>query len=99
MEYQLESKAQVKEVFKEPPRCRVILLNDDFTTKDFVVAVLISVFNKGEEEAVAIMNRVHTRGKSAVGEYTYDVALSLASRVREIAEQNSFPLQCVVEEV
>lgn len=82
----------------EPPASKkVVLLNDDFTTKDFVVAVLMFVFHKNRGEAGAIMEKVHCEGRGAVGEYPYDIAATRCMQVRQAARRNGFPLRCVME--
>ena len=72
---------------KEPEEYKVIFLNDDYTTMDFVVAMLVSVFHKSEVEAVEIMEKVHKTGSSVVGIYSYDIALT-----RAIAESVKIPV-------
>ncbi|TFG83280.1 MAG: ATP-dependent Clp protease adapter ClpS [Spirochaetales bacterium] len=82
---------------KEPDEYRVLLLNDDFTTMEFVVAVLVSVFHKSIPEATRIMLDVHRKGKGIVGVYTYDIATTKIQRVHAMARENSFPLRCTME--
>jgi ATP-dependent Clp protease adaptor protein ClpS len=86
-----------KRKLKEPDDYQVILLNDDYTTMEFVVEVLMIVFHKQEEDAVRIMMDVHHKGKGAVGVYTWDVAQTKANQVHALARRNEFPLKCVVE--
>ncbi|MDR1390226.1 MAG: ATP-dependent Clp protease adapter ClpS [Treponema sp.] len=86
-----------REKVKEPEEYRVILLNDDFTTMEFVVEVLISVFHKAEEDAVRIMMDVHQRGRGTVGVYPYDIAHTRANQVHAMARKLEFPLKCIVE--
>ena len=62
---------------KEPKKYKVIMYNDDFTTMEFVVAILNIIFNKSFEEANKIMMEVHKRGKGIAGVYTYDIACLL----------------------
>jgi len=81
----------------EPDEFRVILLNDDFTTMDFVVAVLMSVFHKNLVEATKIMLDVHQKGRGTVGVYTYDLAITKINRVHSLAKENGFPLKCIME--
>ncbi len=82
----------------EPPVSKkVILLNDDFTTKDFVVAVLMYIFHKNKDEAYTIMEKVHCEGRGFVGEYTYDIAATKCMQVKQAARKNGFPLRCVME--
>ena len=83
---------------KEPRDYMVILLNDDFTTRDFVVEILIEVFHKNPEEANRIMLNVHHKGRGVVGVYTWDIAHTKANQVHSIAKQYDYPLRCIVEE-
>lgn len=80
-----------------PPEKKVVFYNDDFTTMDFVVDVLVSIFNKSPVEAERIMETVHQEGSSVVGTYTYDIAVSRTSLTRSIAKKNGFPLRVEVE--
>lgn len=87
------------EKLKEPEEYTVVLLNDDFTTREFVVEILILVFHKNPTEANSIMLNVHNKGRGAVGVYTWDIAQTKANQVHSIAKQYEYPLKCVVEEV
>jgi ATP-dependent Clp protease adaptor protein ClpS len=87
-----------REKFEEPKDYRVILLNDDYTTMEFVIEVLITIFHKNEEEAVAIMLAVHNQGRGVVGVYTWDIARTKADMVHGAARAAEFPLHCIVEE-
>ncbi|MDR3303512.1 MAG: ATP-dependent Clp protease adaptor ClpS [Treponema sp.] len=87
------------EKLKEPEEFRVILLNDHFTTMDFVVSILISVFHKSEEAANHIMLDVHQKGRGVVGQYPWDIAQTKAAQVHLLAREHEFPLRCVVEPV
>jgi ATP-dependent Clp protease adaptor protein ClpS len=80
-----------------PVLWKVILHNDDFTTQEFVVWVLQSVFRKDEAEAVRIMLEVHRKGRGVAGIYPYDVADTKAAQVKAMAEAKEFPLLCTVE--
>ena len=80
-----------------PPLYKVILLNDDYTTKEFVVFVLKTVFQKSPEDAVQIMEAVHHAGKGIAGVYTYDIAASRAQKTMHLAEREGFPLRCEIE--
>jgi len=86
------------EKLKEPKDYVVILLNDDYTTRDFVVEVLMVIFHKSVEEANRIMLNVHHSGRGVVGMYTWDIANTKASQVHNIAKEYDYPLRCVVEE-
>ena len=87
-----------EEELKEPDDYIVVLLNDDFTTRDFVVEILKQVFHKNHEEANRIMLNVHNKGRGVVGIYTWDIANTKAFQVHSIAKEYDFPLRCIVEE-
>ncbi len=82
---------------KEPPRYRVLLHNDDYTTQDFVVAILHHVFNKSLPEATDIMLKVHNSGIGQCGVYTREIAEAKVARVRQAAKDAGFPLLCTME--
>ena len=88
-----------EEKLKEPKEYVVVLLNDNFTTRDFVVEILIQVFHKNPVEAKTIMLNVHNKGRGVVGIYTWDIAQTKVNQVHSIAKQYDFPLKCIVEEV
>ena len=77
---------------------RVVLLNDDYTTMEFVVSVLEGVFQKGPAEAFRLMMQVHTKGQAACGTYTHEVAETKVDTVRDMAQREGFPLQAAIEE-
>jgi len=83
---------------QEPGNFRVILLNDNYTTMEFVVEVIMGVFHKKEEDATRIMLDVHHKGKGTVGVYSWDIAHTKANQVHCLARQNEFPLKCIVEQ-
>ena len=87
-----------EEELKEPKDYIVILLNDNYTTKEFVVEILKLVFHKNPEEAARIMLNVHHKGRGVVGIYTWDIATTKANQVHAIARQYEYPLKCIVEE-
>lgn len=80
-----------------PPEKKVVFYNDDFTTMEFVIDVLISVFNKTKQDAENIMMQIHTEGSGLAGVYTYDIAVSRANLAKQIARNNGFPLRVEVE--
>jgi ATP-dependent Clp protease adaptor protein ClpS len=82
---------------KEPEKYRVILLNDHFTTMEFVVAVLMEIFHKDGAEANRIMLDVHRKGKGIVGVYPWDIAATKSEQVHLVARAHEFPLRCVIE--
>jgi ATP-dependent Clp protease adaptor protein ClpS len=83
---------------KEPSRYKVLLLHDDYTTMDFVVEVLETVFHKSPAESFRIMMQVHTQGKGLCGVYTYEVAETKVEAVHDLARQHGFPLRASLEE-
>jgi len=83
---------------KEPPRFKVILLNDDFTPMDFVIDVLQIFFNMDHESATRVMLHVHTKGKGVCGVFTRDIAETKVAQVNRYARENQHPLLCTMEE-
>jgi ATP-dependent Clp protease adaptor protein ClpS len=83
---------------REPRRFHVILHNDNYTTMEFVVDVLVSIFRKTAEEAAAIMLAVHEKGRCSCGVYTEEMAETKVAQVRHKARQAGFPLRCSMEE-
>ncbi len=83
---------------KKPKLYKVILHNDDYTTMDFVVEILVVVFNKTVLEANNIMLNVHKQGKGIAGVYTYDIALTKITQVDAMAKSRQFPLKTSLEE-
>jgi ATP-dependent Clp protease adaptor protein ClpS len=86
-----------REKLKEPEMYRVVLINDDYTTMDFVVNILELVFHKSQSEAEAIMLDVHNKGRAVVGVYTEDIARTKTAQVHRLAVKSQFPLACVIE--
>jgi len=91
------SASKTNERVKEPDEFRVILLNDHYTTMDFVVEVLVVIFHKSVADANHIMMDVHKKGKGVVGVYTWDIAATKTEQVHAAAKANSFPLKCIIE--
>ena len=85
------------EELKTPDEYRVLLINDDFTTMEFVVTVIMTVFHKPLPESTRIMLDVHRKGKGTVGIYSYDIAVTKINQVHQLARQNGFPLKCTME--
>ena len=83
---------------KEPKRYNVIMLNDDFTTMDFVVAVLIDIFHKDQLTAEALMLKKNKKGKAVVGTYSYDIAVTKTRTAMQRARDEGFPFRMLVEE-
>ena len=92
-------KERVRTEKKEPTLYKVVLLNDDYTTMEFVVEVLESVFQKSPAEAYRIMMHVHVQGRGIAGIYPWEVAETKAETVISLARDAGFPLKAVTEEV
>lgn len=84
---------------EHPRRYKVLLHNDDYTTMEFVVHILMTVFGKNEKEATAVMLEVHFEGMAVCGVYTAEIAEAKVARVAQLARKNGFPLKCTMEEV
>ncbi|MEE9250604.1 MAG: ATP-dependent Clp protease adapter ClpS [Alphaproteobacteria bacterium] len=82
---------------KKPSMYKVVLLNDDYTPMEFVVAVLERFFSKRHEEATQIMLHVHRRGVGVCGIYPYEIAETKVTQVIDFARRNQHPLQCTLE--
>jgi ATP-dependent Clp protease adaptor protein ClpS len=89
---------RTKDKVAEPPLFKVILLNDDYTTMDFVVGILEEVFHKSPAEAHRIMMQVHTQGKGLCGMYPHELAETKVETVHDLAQQHGFPLRADLEE-
>ncbi len=89
----------VKERVKvqKPPRYKVLIHNDDYTTMEFVILVLKKFFNKTQDESMAIMLKVHHDGVGICGIYTYEIAETKCQKVVAYARQNGHPLKCTIE--
>lgn len=83
---------------QKPPMFKVLLHNDDFTTMEFVVFVLLRVFNRSEADAFYIMMKVHQEGAGIAGVYPYEIANMKAEKTMSLAREREFPLLCTVEE-
>lgn len=97
---QLEGDTAVAEEteLQEPKQFQVILLNDDYTSMDFVVAVLEGIFNKAPAEAVRIMMKVHKEGEGLCGVYARQIAETKVAMVHVRAEEANYPLRCIMRE-
>ena len=89
---------ETEKKLKRPVMYKVLLHNDDYTTKEFVVHILQCVFHKPEAEAVQIMLHVHRKGIGVAGIYTYEVAETRVALVEELARKYEYPLKCSMEE-
>ena len=83
---------------KKPTLYKVLLLNDDYTTMEFVIQILEGIFHKTPSEAHRIMMQVHTEGRGICGAYSYDVAETKVATTQDLAQKAGFPLQATLEE-
>ena len=88
-----------EEKTKTPRLYRVLLHNDDYTTMEFVVMVLVVVFHRSETEAVDIMLHVHRKGVGVAGVYSKEIAESRVEKVTRMSREAQFPLLCTMEPI
>jgi len=93
-EYELEDELDLD----EPKKYKVLLLNDDFSTMDFVIEVLTKIFRKSLSESETIMLNIHNNGKEVCGIFTQEIAYTKVAQVKTMARKASFPLKAVAEE-
>lgn len=94
LEYDLQERIEVE----EPKKYKVLLLNDDYSTMDFVIDVLSKVFRKTTEESTQIMLNIHNNGRDVCGVYTYEISATKVAQVKTMSKNNGFPLKAVMEE-
>ena len=82
---------------KEPPRYKVLLHNDDYTTMEFVILILENIFQKSRQDATRIMLNVHNDGVGIAGVYTREICETKIAIVHELAKKNQYPLRCSME--
>ncbi len=92
-----EISALYNEEYKEPVLYKIILHNDDYTTMDFVISILLEVFHKSAEEAKRLMLTVHNHGKAIIGIYTKEIAETKVDRTLKLAKNAGYPLLCTFE--
>lgn len=95
---QSNTKTRSKTGLRPPKKYTVFIHNDDFTTMEFVVLVLTTVFHKKEQDAISLMLRVHHSDKAAVGTYSYDVATTKVALATDMARSEGFPLRITITE-
>jgi ATP-dependent Clp protease adaptor protein ClpS len=91
-------KTEGKTKLERPPLYKVLLHNDDFTPMEFVVFILQTIFNHGENDSIRLMLDVHRKGIGLAGVYTFEVAEMKVDKVTNLAQANEFPLLCTMEE-
>jgi ATP-dependent Clp protease adaptor protein ClpS len=90
--------APSKPALKQPPKYRVLMLNDDYTPMDFVIEVLESLFSMATDNATRTMMQVHTEGQAPCGIYTFEIAEAKVEQANSYAQSHGHPLQCTLEE-
>lgn len=95
----IEGETRIEDLLEQPKRYKVLLHNDDYTTMEFVVHVLKTVFAKTESEASLVMLKVHQEGVGICGIYTAEIAEAKVVLVHHMARKKGFPLKCTMEEV
>ncbi len=91
------TQTQKKEQLKKPPLFKVVFHNDNYTTMEFVVFVLQSVFHKTESDAMLIMLSVHRTGMGVAGLYTKEIAETKVNKTHQLAKEHEFPLKLSIE--
>lgn len=94
LEIELDNDLEVE----EPKKFKVFLLNDDYSTMDFVIDVLTKVFRKNIDQATKIMLNIHNNGKEVCGIYTHEIASTKVAQVKTLAREKGFPLKAIMEE-
>ena len=93
-----EEELDVALELEEPQMFKVLLHNDDYTSMDFVVEVLMGIFHKTHAQAEQIMIQIHEKGKAICGVYSFEIAQTKSQQVKQRAKQNEFPLLATIEE-
>ena len=93
-EYDVQEEVELE----EPKKYKVLLLNDDFSTMEFVMEILTKIFRKSLEESEKIMMEVHNNGKGICGVYTHEIAHTKVEQVRSMARKEKCPLKAIAQE-
>jgi len=96
MSTQLENQSEL--LTDEPKKFAVFMLNDDYTTWEFCIRIICTVFHKTVDEADLITRDIHTKGKGLCGIYSFEIAETKAAIVQQQARKEGFPMRCSVEE-
>ena len=89
--------SESKHKLKKPPLFKILLHNDDYTTMEFVVYVLSTIFQQPAQEAIRIMLQVHQQGIGVAGVFTYEIAETKVAKVLALAQEYQYPLLCTME--
>jgi len=95
---EIEGEFDVQLELDEPKLYRVILLNDDYTSMDFVVMILMEIFHQNAQKANETMYKIHEEGSGLCGVYTYEIAETKMAQVHALAKEHQFPLRATIEE-
>lgn len=98
MEGQVITKQKDKIKIKKPKSYKAVMFNDDYTTMEFVIEVLVNIFNKSVIEAEKIMLDVHKKGRGVAGIYSYDIAITKVATAMSMAKSEGFPFKLTTEE-
>ena len=98
MPVQGETREKIRTKIREPKHYQVIMHNDDFTSMEFVVDILIDIFHKDQLEAERLMLLVHQSGRAAISSYPYDIAITKVQAATTRAKGEGFPFRMTVEE-
>ena len=90
-------KIKQEKILKKPHLYKLILLNDDFTTMEFVVKILIMFLNKSKRQAVSLMTKVHNDGSAVCGLYAMDIAITIQKKIHNYSRINLQPLKCIIK--
>ena len=93
----INEELEVDSLLKEPEMYRVLLHNDDYTSMDFVVEILMKIFHKSHQDAERIMINIHEKGRAVCGLYSYEIAQTKVEQVKRLARQNEYPLLATIE--
>ena len=95
----IKFESDLENELREPKKYRVYMINDDYTSWEFCVRIITTVFHKTLQEADDITNEIHTKGKGLCGIYSYEIAETKAETVKQQARKEGFPMHCSVEQM
>jgi len=98
VENEFENEFEGELELEEPKLYKVMLLNDDYTSMDFVIMVLVEIFHQSAQRATEIMLKIHEEGSGLCGVYTYEIAETKVAQVHTLAKEHQFPLRAKMEE-